>query len=128
MKKYYQLLYFLLVNFFLVSTVNAQSRLKIFGEVRLENNTPAVGATIIAKRSLASSATNTEGQFDIAVLSDLDTIVITHIGFKPATKIVTASTKYPIRITLSPSVSELKEVIVSTGYQDLPKERATGSF
>lgn len=48
------------------------------------------------------------------------------IGF--ATKELAVSGQLSLNVVLEEDVISLDEVVVSTGYQKIPKERATGSF
>jgi hypothetical protein len=41
---------------------------------------------------------------------------------------VTLPLKNPLKIVLPYKVKEIEAVNISTGYQKIPKERATGSF
>jgi len=106
----------------------AQQILQIFGVIKNEDNQPVAGASVLFKAGKSSSATDDKGRFIIALKFETDTLVITHLGYRPLTKIVSSHTKFPIDLIMSSNVNELKEVLVSTGYQDIPKERATGSF
>lgn len=56
-----------------------------------------------------------------------DEITISYIGYRPYIFKVTANLPFQ-NIVLHILSSNLNEIIVSTGYQTLPKERATGSF
>jgi TonB-linked SusC/RagA family outer membrane protein len=122
--------YFLILLIFGLSCnlAFAQTPIQIFGSVDSAGTRPIAGATLIFKQGKSSATTDKQGHFVILLRRGADTLIISHIGYKTALKVVTPKTKYPIQINLIPSVNELNEVVVSTGYQDLPKERATGSF
>jgi TonB-linked SusC/RagA family outer membrane protein len=57
-----------------------------------------------------------------------DTLTITHTGYFAKRIPVDTHTPSPLIIRLEESIKELDQVVVSTGYQTIPKERATGSF
>ncbi|AOM76069.1 hypothetical protein BFS30_02135 [Pedobacter steynii] len=94
-----------------------------------ENNRPLPDATITVKRTGKSFITNEKGESTIQVEPG-ELLLISYVGYEPT--VVKASGRKPgapLIIMLSIRSSQLKEIgIVSTGYQDLPKERATGSF
>lgn len=95
--------------------------------VSLVDGTALWGSTI---RSLATGSvvhTDRNGVFRIDG-SRADTLVITHIGFHPDTLVVSRGGVIPDRIQLRPSGDLLEEVVVNTGYYELPRERMTGSF
>ncbi|RYY51876.1 MAG: SusC/RagA family TonB-linked outer membrane protein, partial [Chitinophagaceae bacterium] len=56
------------------------------------------------------------------------TLYINYIGYQPYQLLLSTPTDQPITIRLQPGEQQLEEFIISTGYQKLPKERATGSF
>jgi TonB-linked SusC/RagA family outer membrane protein len=91
-------------------------------------NKSLAGTTITAKGSTNASITNDTGYFLIKLSSLADTLIVSRIGYQ--TRFIPLD-KYDgksLVIRLEPSKTNLGEVIVSTGYQDIPKERATGSF
>lgn len=65
--------------------------------------------------------------FAIAIHHLPDTLLITHVGYRTATIPLDASQLF-LSVTLTLLNALLDEVIVNTGYQKMPKERATGSF
>jgi TonB-dependent SusC/RagA subfamily outer membrane receptor len=83
--------------------------------------------TLILKRSGKQATTNMQGIFSVA-LSVPDTLVIRHISYKEQRLFVSSENNSPLFILLEENTHQLDEVIVNTGYQSVPKERATGSF
>ncbi|MFI5161233.1 MAG: SusC/RagA family TonB-linked outer membrane protein [Sphingobacteriales bacterium] len=122
---FYSLLFVLLCT---VPLAQAQAPLKIYGEVSTDDHLPVAGATVILKKGLSSSVSDKEGRFTILLKYGRDTLLVTHIGYRAAVTVIRPGTRYPVHVMLVPLVTELKEVTVSTGYQDIPLERATGSF
>lgn len=121
--------YIFLCFLFGTNYVSAQIALKIYFEVTNFDNTPISNATVVLLKGHTLSVTDKNGRGETALTRELDTLLITHLGYKPLKKIVTPDLRYPLHLYMTPSVEDLKEaVIVSTGYQDVPKERATGSF
>ncbi|MDO3643500.1 SusC/RagA family TonB-linked outer membrane protein [Mucilaginibacter sp. L3T2-6] len=104
-----------------------QDVVKIYGDVKSNTNEPITGVVITPKHVSYHALTDTNGRFQVTIFG-VDTVTFTHVGFKPVIKIIDAKLASLLHITMEPLVNELKEVVVSTGYQDIPKERATGSF
>lgn len=100
----------------------------IYGLVKTNDGRPLEGVTLSLKNSQTTVATNAAGHFNITAAVYPDTLKISHIGYRSKTIFVTRSTRGPLNIQLSPAPKQLHEVIVSTGYQKIPRERATGSF
>lgn len=71
---------------------------------------------------------NHQGEFIISLLVDQVTFQVSHMGYMSGKAEVQLPYKGVLIIELDPIVTELEEVKVSTGYQVLSAERATGSF
>jgi TonB-linked SusC/RagA family outer membrane protein len=90
---------------------------------------PLEGATITIRGSTRNTVTDKEGRFHIRIPATGATLLISYIGYQEKDIVVNAPTASPLFITLKETVREMQEVsVVNTGYQSLPKERATGSF
>jgi TonB-linked SusC/RagA family outer membrane protein len=100
----------------------------ITGIIVNANQTPIAGVTITLQKTNRVLITQTNGRFTIAQVNTPDTLVITHTGYITQRVPINQQTTGLQRITLQTSINELDEVTVSTGYQEIPKERATGSF
>ncbi|OOQ60312.1 hypothetical protein BC343_26485 [Mucilaginibacter pedocola] len=85
------------------------------------------GASISINGKFRTAISDQDGRFSIEAEPD-DIITISYIGYSPLTIKASDGTRarnYVLHIARS----QMNEVnIVSTGYQTLPKERATGSF
>lgn len=86
------------------------------------------GATVALVTAGQQNLTNNKGIFSITASYDTDTIVVTHIGYRTLVVPIDQRSKFPMHLFLTPDESVLDEVVVNTGYQYIPKERATGSF
>ncbi len=86
-----------------------------------------VGATISVKDGRGRTLTDEKGNFNLALMEPNAQIIVSHTGFS-ATEISAGSVKEFAVIELLPEEQVLEEVTISTGYQSIPKERATGSF
>ncbi|WEA00730.1 SusC/RagA family TonB-linked outer membrane protein [Mucilaginibacter sp. SJ] len=104
----------------------AQDR-TVRGHVATEAGVPLHGATIKVKDGGQTALTDTAGDFSIKISGKV-TLIISYIGYSPLEVNVLSNGRQPLYITLNSSAAELKEVVVSTGYQSIPAERATGSF
>jgi TonB-linked SusC/RagA family outer membrane protein len=123
--KYHTLSILFLIWF---ASARAQSGREITGKLLLDNNSPVQGATISFTESRSGTMSDSSGKFKLRLHQSSDTLKITHIGYDTIFLIVSYETKLPLLIRMKLFSRELKEVIVNTGYQDIPKERATGSF
>ena len=101
----------------------------ISGIVTDENSEALPGAVIRFKNGTVVGTTNSKGEFTVKTTSDYAVLVISYTGYKTQEVTVTRENQDKLFIKMIPDVSQLQKVeIVSTGYQTLPKERATGSF
>lgn len=105
---------------------NIIDKVDVKGRVLGEGGMPLGGAVIRVKGVRVSVVSDEEGRFELKGVKENVVLVISHLSYE------TLELKIPevndnIQLTLR--TDELEEVdIVSTGYQELPKERATGSF
>ncbi|TDQ79458.1 SusC/RagA family TonB-linked outer membrane protein [Sphingobacterium yanglingense] len=90
------------------------------------DGSPVANATISVGGKTVHSAK--DGTFSIAVDNRTGVLKASCIGFDDRAIDYDLSTML-IRVALTPSAHAIEQVdVVSTGYQKLPKERATGSF
>lgn len=95
----------------------------------VQDNLPLPGANIRVKGSNLGAVTDKNGLFEL-LLDTRDTLLeVSFIGFEKIEYPVKLPITSDLKIFLSPLQVALEEVeVVSTGYEKLPKERATGSF
>jgi TonB-linked SusC/RagA family outer membrane protein len=118
----------LLITFILSCSV-AFAQQKITGQVvNTQTLDPVPFATIKEKYSAIETSTNIDGYFNLTIKHLPDTLQITAIGFENLSLPLSGLGSKALMIKLIPSTKQLQEVLVSTGYQVLPKERSTGSF
>jgi TonB-linked SusC/RagA family outer membrane protein len=99
----------------------------ISGKVTGENGKPLVGATIRIKNTSTVVLTDRNGDFNLRGIADNTVLVISFVGYTGKEVVVRDGSN--LLITLEVNSAELQVVsVVSTGYQNLPKERATGAF
>lgn len=110
--------------------VRAQETWQLTGKVVSQlDKEPVPGATVILKGTTKGTVTNDEGEFRISLPYGTHTLVFSYIGFSTFQKEVIIPYEGTFQVILEPEDFTLGEVeIVSTGYEQLPKERATGSF
>ncbi|WP_153800872.1 SusC/RagA family TonB-linked outer membrane protein [Foetidibacter luteolus] len=101
----------------------------IAGKVTGAAKQPLEGAVVHLVNSNTNTTVNSRGDFAIALLVKTDTIVISFIGYQLLRLPVDNTMSSPLLIQLNRSEVVLDSVsVMSTGYQKIPKERATGSF
>lgn len=101
---------------------------EVRGKVTNENGEPVAGVTVTIKGTEKGAATNSKGEFMLDQVEDNATLVFTSVSYE--TKEVPVAGRTHFNIEVRTKVSSLGDVTVSvnTGYQKIPKERATGSF
>ena len=107
-------------------SLKAQQDIIVKGKITDENGKALVNATIQAVNN-QEVMTTTTGEFIIHLAFIPDTLVISHVGFKTK-KMLVSNPHSNLKITLNPAYAKLDEVTVNTGFQRIPRERATGSF
>lgn len=101
----------------------------IRGRVLNESKQPLIGATVKVVGTTVLSKTDHSGNFIIPKTFNLPvSLVVSYLGYSNKELQMTDLSQILV-INLEPVAGEMQEVkIVSTGYQNLPKERQTGSF
>ncbi|MFC7523140.1 SusC/RagA family TonB-linked outer membrane protein [Parapedobacter sp. GCM10030251] len=86
------------------------------------------GTTVVNTRTDRRAVTNNLGRFSIPMPMNTDSLAVSSVGY--VTRYVSGpfSATVPLTLTLQPATTALDEVVVSTGYYEVPIERATGSF
>lgn len=99
----------------------------IVGTVRsFSTNSPLEGATVNIGETRIK--TDSQGKFSFRRLREFNAITVSHLGYKDTTILLPAR-KNQMDVLLIPADHQIEEVeVLSTGYQRIPKERATGSF
>jgi TonB-linked SusC/RagA family outer membrane protein len=105
------------------------SLLPLTGQVTDTAGTPLAGVTLSVPGTQYNAHTNGQGMFLLELPRGRYALRATYPGFEPLALPVTLPYRDTLRLQLrSAAETQLAAVVVSTGYQDLPKERATGSF
>ena len=120
-----KLLFLLMI--YLNITAFAQSTRTVQGHVSaVMDKQPLPGVNVIVKGSNTGTTTDATGSFTIEA-KEKDVLVFSFIGYTSIE--IEVGTRTTIDVSLTDDIKTLSEVMIfSTGYEKLPKERATGSF
>lgn len=98
----------------------------ITGTVTDSLGLPLPGVTVQVSGSTVGTATDANGKFTLSDVPDVAVLIFRMVGFQ--TQEVSIGNQTILTIVLKESISDLSEVVVSSGYQVIPQERVTGSF
>ncbi|MGX5820260.1 SusC/RagA family TonB-linked outer membrane protein [Chitinophaga lutea] len=102
-------------------------KISVSGTVVDKSGNPLVGATVTIRGEMRGQGTDNLGRFSFVNVPVNATLVVSSIGFDP--KQVKVGGQGSVRVALDSAIRDIQAVeVVSTGYQTIPKERATGSF
>lgn len=114
---------------------NPESRLAplidVRGVVKDEAGKPAAGVAVRVQGTNKGTTTNNNGEFTLTGVDENAVLEFRSINLQPFEIKITSTNAGLLAITLKTKTSELGDVVVTsvnTGYQQIPKERATGSF
>ncbi|PUZ30062.1 TonB-linked outer membrane protein, SusC/RagA family [Chitinophaga costaii] len=106
---------------------NTSATVSATGIVTDDKGTPLPGATVILQGTKRGTSTDESGAFLLKNVPVNSNIEVSFTGFtKRIFKVFLSNTN--LTIPLSPAIGELNGIEISTGYQKIAKERATGSF
>ncbi|MDR2285830.1 MAG: SusC/RagA family TonB-linked outer membrane protein [Sphingobacterium sp.] len=105
---------------------NSSDARVITGRVIDSTGNPIAKATVKAMTSGAIILTDRNGQYVLGATANDNNILFSSVGYRPEVR----STDSPVvDVVLKTVLNEIEYAeVVSTGYQKIPKERATGSF
>jgi len=128
MKQFFSVLLFLMLGQYF--TLAAQEKPKLSGRVYLAGagEEPIANATTILIKSKQTVLTDAAGYFSLTPPLADDSIQVSMLGYVKKVIPVKAGSTTVLKIGLERDIKLLTEVTVSTGYQTIAKERATGSF
>lgn len=86
------------------------------------------GAGIKLKMSNTSTISDKNGNFTIAIKTQPDTLIVNYVGYITKKIVIDTKISNVYHIILIENPASLSEVIINTGYYQVPKERSTGSF
>lgn len=116
------------VNPVMMPIKTEMANIDVRGKVTDENGKPVVGASVQVKGGNKGTTTDENGFFVLAGVDEKATLVISAVNIE--TREVPVNGRNELNLVAKVKVSQLEDVAVSvnTGYQTIPKERATGSF
>ncbi|MCH7410690.1 SusC/RagA family TonB-linked outer membrane protein [Belliella sp. DSM 111904] len=102
----------------------------ITGTVLVENDeSPLPGAMVKLKNSVVWAIADDNGEFEVMVEGGTYQLEVSFLGYLTQSIEIAVPQSSPLVILMQEDELSLEAVeVVSTGYQQLPKERATGSF
>jgi TonB-linked SusC/RagA family outer membrane protein len=102
---------------------------EIIGSVKDKDGKPVPNATIKVKGTALIFSANETGIFKIDPQAESGILIVSSLGYTTLEVPFLSTDTSPFSVTLNLSENNLDEIqVVSTGYQTIPKERATGSF
>lgn len=111
-----------------------QEKIVITGLVTDESGEPLVGVNVVSLKlaenkdiSIKGTSTDFDGKYKITTAIG-EELQFSYVGYIAQSIKVEVNTKKNLNIVLKEDINQLEEVVVSTGYQKLSKERTTGAF
>lgn len=98
------------------------------GNIRDPQGKPLEGVSVSYLLKKENTKSDINGQFSLRGPDGVDTLILSSIGFATIKVAAREDELSFLNLVLYPYESSIEEVIVNTGYQQLPEERATGSF
>jgi len=99
------------------------------GRVVDATNGKALPDVVIRNKATGQSTSSaSDGSFTLPGYTDTLRLWMTHIGYRTLDTLVILPHAEVLVVRMLTKGNELQEVVVSTGYQQIAKERATGSF
>ncbi|MEO6733989.1 MAG: SusC/RagA family TonB-linked outer membrane protein [Ferruginibacter sp.] len=103
-------------------------KMNVSGSVQNDRGAPLPMVSLSVRGTDRIFVTDIKGNFSISNVDARSVFIVTSIGYKTEEYELNGK-QGPVLIVLENNSEELDAVeLISTGYQDIPKERATGSF
>jgi TonB-linked SusC/RagA family outer membrane protein len=99
----------------------------VHGRVVNEKGEPLEGVTVAVKGTKNATATDVNGMFELKNVDENATLIFSGVNVENQEVNVNGATEFAVNLKTKIVTGETVTV-VSTGYQEIPKERATGSF
>lgn len=108
-------------------TVTAQQLFtgKVIDEV---TRLPLKDVTVAIQNTKTVTRTDADGNFNLSTSDTKLSIVILGTAYEEQVVNLELPLKGQLMVYLSEKVAQIEEVVLTTGYQKIPKERSTGSF
>ena len=98
---------------------------EIKGKITDNKNNPLTGVTVFTADKKHGTFSNIDGSYSLTVNDTVNTLNFSNIGYKAIVK--TLGKSPVLNVVMEEDINMLSDVVI-TGYQNLSKERATGSF
>ncbi|WP_312461490.1 SusC/RagA family TonB-linked outer membrane protein [Sphingobacterium siyangense] len=98
------------------------------GTVVDESTKPIAGASITLLKTKTQTRTDREGKFQVSATDLSERLSVSYMGYETRVLALAESKNKNFWIVLTKKTNQLEEVMVETGYQRIPKDRATGAF
>lgn len=101
----------------------------ITGKVKDNNGVALAGVTVIPDGNAVRTGvtTSSDGSFTLRLKQPAEALIFSYVGMEPTRRVIGSDIQ--INVTLGSVNNQLDEVeVVSTGYQKIAKDRATGAF
>lgn len=99
----------------------------IKGKITNQSGDPLVGVTVSVKGNNKGAVTDLEGNYSLKISENDKILIFSFMGMKKQEVLI--NNRAVIDAVMEDDVTQLREVeVVSTGYQAIPRERATGAF
>lgn len=98
------------------------------GRVINEKGEPVEGVTVRIKGKNAGTSTNENGEFFLNDVPEDAVLVFSAVNIQAVEWKVAGDSEMVVTVKTRISTEDEVEVVVNTGYEKLPKDRATGSF
>jgi hypothetical protein len=85
-------------------------------------------ANVWVKGTRKGTTANERGEYNLSGMKAGDKLVVTYVGYKEKELTISGIGMLNIQMEAEASKMMNEVAVVSTGYQSLPKERATGAF
>ncbi|TPG36158.1 SusC/RagA family TonB-linked outer membrane protein [Flavobacterium pectinovorum] len=109
-----------------VAVKKAEQDFIVKGKVTDEKGVPLVGAAISDNGSGKGVQTDFNGDYEIIAVNSETTLAFSYLGF--IRQEIKVAGKSVINVVLKEDTLELGEVVLTTGYQNISADQATGSF
>lgn len=89
---------------------------------------PLKGITVALINSKIVAVTDGKGEFTITASDSEKELLVSGGGYEKKLVKFSLPLLENLMISLTPQIAEIKEITLATGYQKIPKDRATGAF
>ncbi|WP_339708203.1 carboxypeptidase-like regulatory domain-containing protein, partial [Algoriphagus aquimarinus] len=128
MKKSLLILFVLLISGWSWAQQTETFRLKgrVYDKI---NDSPLPGVNVLLKGSSLGTVTNLNGEFELNLPAGEQRLSFGFIGYLSKELLIDIPISTELLVSMEEDIQSLAEVtVVSTGFQELPLERTTGSF